>query len=126
LRGNKRKAILDESNAALLKAIAKIESIEWLEDNINPPPSATAVVGDLEIFIPLAGFINPAEESARLTKEIGKLEKEQVSLSAKLQNPGFLDRAPGDVVEKERAKLNEINSALEKLTAQLNELKNLT
>jgi valyl-tRNA synthetase len=125
LRGENRKSLFDENNAALLKSIARIESIEWLDTNSNPPPSATAVVTDLEIFIPLAGFINPVEESMRLKKEIGKLEKEHLQLSTKLGNAGFTERAPADVVEKERAKFNETHSALEKLKIQLNEINNL-
>ncbi len=106
----------------MLKTLAKVESIKWLPDNENPPPSSSAFVGELEIFIPLAGLINLEEETARLKKEIGKLEKDLQVVSTKLSNPSFVDRAPADVVEKEKLRLAELNAAKDKLTTQLKEL----
>jgi valyl-tRNA synthetase len=106
----------------MLKTLAKIESIQWLKDSENPPPSSSACVGELEIYIPLAGLINLDEETARLKKEIGKLEKDLQVVSTKLSNPSFVDRAPADVVEKEKLRLAELNAAKDKLATQLKEL----
>ena len=103
----------------LLSALAKLASVNWLEENETPPPSASAFVGELEIYIPMAGFINKEEESARLNKEIAKLQKEVSAIQAKLDNPQFVDRAPADVVAKENEKLDEGRKLLGKLQLQL-------
>lgn len=116
----------DKSNYAahkhLLHTLAKLESVTWIEDATTPPPSATAFVGDLEIFIPLAGFINKEEETARLQREITKLSKELQQIENKLQNPQFVDKAPAEVVAKEKSKQEDIQNTLTKLGHQLEQL----
>src|SRR3990167_9527099 len=96
----------------MLHTLAKVESIGWLETNETPPPSASAFVGELEIFLPMADFINLEEETARLKKEIGKLEKDLAVVSNKLSNASFVDRAPADVVEKEKARKTDRKSVV--------------
>lgn len=106
----------------LLFTLAKIENCKWLADQEAPPQSVSAFVGELEIFIPMAGFINKEEELARLKKEIAKQEKDLQTIQNKLQNPQFVDKAPPMVVEKERTRQNEISLALEKLKRQWEEV----
>jgi len=106
----------------LLFALAKIESLNWLSDNESPPPSASTFIADLELYIPLTGFINKAEETARLNKEIEKVQKEITLIENKLKNPQFVDKAPAQVVAKEKEKLNECQLLLSKLNAQLQQL----
>lgn len=106
----------------LLFTLAKLESVNWLEENEAPPQSATAFVGDLEIFIPMAGFINKEEEAARLNREIGKIQKDHTLTENKLKNPNFVDKAPADVVEKEKVRLQELTQTLGKLRDQLEAL----
>lgn len=119
----------DKSNANehlhLLQPLAKITSIEWLDDHVTPPPAATAFVGELEIFIPMAELINKDEESARLQKEITKLRKDLHFLEGKLQNPQFVEKAPADVVTKERAKYEELKMVMTKLEKQLEQIKTI-
>jgi len=103
----------------LLLNLARIESIRWLERDETPPPSATTLLGELEIFIPLSSFIDPKEEAQRLTREIEKLDKELLSVRNKLENPQFVERAPADVILKEREKQKEAEAKLQKLHAQL-------
>ena len=86
------------------------------------PESATALVGNLEILIPMAGLIDKHEESQRINREITKLMKETMSAENKLSNPAFVDRAPADVVEKERSRLSELKTTLEKLQQQLEKI----
>lgn len=108
-----------------LMTLAKLESITWLTANEAPPPSATAYVGELEIFIPMAGFINKEEETARLNKEIAKFQKELAQVETKLQNPQFADKAPPAVVEKERLRHQELKDVLLKLQNKLEEMRAL-
>lgn len=109
----------------MLNTLAKINDISWLDNKENPPPSASAFVGELEIFIPMAGFINLEEETARLKREIGKIEKDLTVVTNKLSNASFVDRAPADVVEKEKARQTELTASLAKLEDQLQQLNNL-
>ncbi len=111
-----------EKNQHLITTLAKLENATWLTSKDTIPESATALVGDLEILIPMSGLIDKKEESARLDKEIAKLRKETERAESKLQNPSFVDKAPPDVVEKERAKLEELKSTLEKLQRQASNL----
>lgn len=111
------------SNKTLVTTLARLESVMWLSASDTPPESATALVGELEILIPMAGLINKDEESGRLSREISKLSKEAERAESKLQNPSFVDRAPTDVVDKERAKLNDLKMTISKLQSQLEKLR---
>ncbi len=80
--------------------------------------SATALVDDLEILVPMAGLIDKDAELSRLAREIDKLQKELSRIEGKLQNSAFVDKAPAAVVEKEREKMLAQQQALEKLREQ--------
>jgi len=70
------------------------------------------------VLIPMAGLIDKAAELARLEKEVDKLRKERERLEKKLGNENFVSRAPKDVVEKEKKKLEDVLTALNNLEAQ--------
>lgn len=108
---------LDE-NKQFLSKLASLDSITWLNSGEEAPLSATTLVGDLEIHVPLAGLIDKSAELARLDKELAKLEKNVQILSGKLNNQKFVDNAPQEVVTKEREKLEETKGAYAKLHSQ--------
>ncbi len=112
-----------EENTAFLKVLARLESITWLTPTDSAPPSATQLVGDMEILVPMAGLIDKKAELARLAKEVERLRGEVARLDGKLKNPAFVDKAPADVVGKERAKLDEQRTALARLEDQLEKIK---
>jgi valyl-tRNA synthetase len=124
-KGNKEDRKLFDANQHLISTLAKFESVQWLTPQDEIPESATALVGDLEILIPMAGLIDKKEESARLQREIAKLIKEAENAENKLQNPSFVERAPSDVVEKERGRLSELKTTMEKLQTQLEKISSL-
>ncbi|OEO24728.1 valine--tRNA ligase [Pseudomonas sp. J237] len=107
-----------QENAPLLNKLAKLESVTILAAGDEPPMSATALVGDMEVLVPMAGLIDKAAELGRLDKEIQRLEGEVKRVGGKLGNAGFVDKAPAEVIEKERAKLAEAEQALGKLAEQ--------
>ena len=72
----------------------------------------------MQLLIPMAGLIDKDAELARLAKEIGRIDKDVQRLNGKLGNAGFVAKAPAAVVQKERDKLAEQQSALEKLRRQ--------
>ncbi|WP_045858969.1 valine--tRNA ligase [Teredinibacter purpureus] len=107
-----------ESNAPFLKKLASLESIEWLSEADESPLCATSLVGKLEILVPMAGLIDKNAELARLEKESDKIEKEVARLSGKLSNAKFVDKAPADVVQKEKDRLAAFKEALLTLAEQ--------
>jgi valyl-tRNA synthetase len=106
----------------LIMTLAKFATVQWLMPADTIPEAATTLVGDLEILIPMAGLIDKQEESVRLSREIAKLAKDSERAEMKLQNPSFVDKAPQDVVEKERGRLAELKFTLEKLQQQLEKI----
>ena len=107
-----------QENDALLKKLAKLESITVLADGQDAPLSATALVGEMEVLVPMAGLIDKDAELARLDKEIQRLNGEVARVGGKLSNAAFVDKAPPAVIDKERAKLAEAEQALAKLAEQ--------
>jgi len=108
---------LDE-NEQFLSSLAKLESITVLSENEQGPACASAVVGDLSVLIPMAGLIDKDAELARLDKGIDKLEKDAARTRGKLSNDNFVSKAPAAVIDKEKAKLAEAESALAKMLEQ--------
>ncbi|WP_417684270.1 valine--tRNA ligase [Pseudidiomarina gelatinasegens] len=107
-----------ESNASFLSALAKLESVTFLTASEEAPASATALVGRMEIHIPMAGLIDTAAELARLDKAIEKAQKEVDLFSRKLSNENFVSKAPAEVIDKERAKQAEAIETLQQLQQQ--------
>ena len=108
-----------ERHQRALTTLGRLESMTALSESEPAPEAATALVGSLKILIPLSGLIDQAAESARLTKEIAKLRKDLERGAAKLGNADFIGRAPATVVDKERARVAELQLAMTQLEAQL-------
>ncbi len=105
-----------------LKTLAKVSEVELLgtERPSNEPSAHVAGLG--ELFVPLRGAVDATAVRDRLEKDLGKVEKELTGAEAKLGRPDFVDKAPADVVEKERVKaagLRERRATLEKHLAVL-------
>jgi valyl-tRNA synthetase len=118
------RARLDASRH-LLQRLAKIERIDWLDADADAPPAAMQLVGELKLLVPLAGLIDIGAERARLTKEIERRELDMRRLAGKLSNSNFVDKAPADVVAKERDKLQDAQTAVATLQSQLAALEHL-
>ncbi len=113
--GRKIKVVLDCKTAAALAAvragenyIAALARVDELIAGVaieHPRQASTQVAGDVEVLLPLAGLIDIAEEEARLGKEIVKTQKDVDFFTKKLSNQKFVDNAPAEVLEKDRAKL---------------------
>ncbi|WP_374379663.1 class I tRNA ligase family protein, partial [Pseudomonas fluvialis] len=109
----------------LLSKLAKLESVRVLAAGEEAPMSATALVGEMQVLVPMAGLIDKAAELARLDKEIQRLQGEVQRVGGKLANEGFVAKAPAEVLDKERAKLAEAEAALAKLVEQREKIANL-
>ncbi|MCA6128733.1 valine--tRNA ligase [Thalassolituus oleivorans] len=94
-----------DDNQGFLMKLAKLSKITWLNEGDDIPMATTQLVGQMEVLVPMAGLIDKDKEIARLTKEIEKLDKEIGRIAGKLNSAGFVDKAPEDVIAKEREKL---------------------
>ena len=123
--GNEQDRSRLEENAQFLKKLAKLGDISWLPPGEEGPVAATALVGELEILVPMAGLIDKDAELLRLRREIEKLEKELARIRGKLGNASFVDKAPEAVVAREREKMQALQQALETLQEQERQLRQL-
>ncbi len=114
-----------QRNRKFIETLAKVESSLWLTESDNAPESATALVGEMKILIPLAGLIDKTAELARLEKEIGKYQINIDKTTAKLVNKNFIEKAPPVVVEKERNRLAEMSKAVAQLKEQMKKIQGL-
>jgi valyl-tRNA synthetase len=114
-----------EQNEVFLKKLAKLSNVRWLAEGEEAPACATALVGKLEILVPMADLIDKDIELARLGKETEKLEKDLLRIQGKLSNAAFVDKAPAAVVEKERKKVTAQQRALEKLQEQAQRIREM-
>jgi valyl-tRNA synthetase len=105
-------------NLVYLQKLARLESITWLAADEAAPESAIALVGELQILIPMAGLIDKTAELARLDKEILRIKNDLPRVEGKLNNPAFVDKAPEEVLNKERSKLADMQASLSNLEQQ--------
>jgi valyl-tRNA synthetase len=112
-----------EASRDYLHKIGRVESLTWLAPGETTPESAIALVGELKVLIPMQGLIDKEAELARLGREIQRLEKELPRLAGKLGDQGFLDKAPLPVVEKEKARLQELRQKLAELETQMERIR---
>lgn len=83
---------------------------------------AEVIAGGIEIYLPLAGMIDLEAERTRWQKEVAALEKRIAASKTKLGNPGFTQKAPAEVVEREREKLTDLELQSSKIWSRLKEL----
>lgn len=113
------------STEAYLLMLAKLERIEILGALATAPASATALVGEMEILIPMAGLIDKDAELARLSKAFDKLAKDIARTEGKLNNQSFVAKAPVEVIDKEKAKLSDAQMQLDKIKEQRIAIENM-
>ena len=105
-------------NRTLLQNMAKLDSIQLLQQGEAAPLSVAKLIGANELLVPMAGFIDKTAELARLNKEIERFHGEIARIENKLSNESFVVKAPAAVIDKERSKMAEYQDGLEKLKAQ--------
>jgi valyl-tRNA synthetase len=120
--GPERLLSLIDKHGRYIEDLARLSQLALRQTGKRPRLAASAVVHDLEIFLPLEAVLDFQEESRRLQKEIGKLEPELARTKRKLANEDFLGRAPAEVVAKEREKSERLGAKLHKLQKQLDRL----
>lgn len=114
-----------KENSNYLTRFTNPETLEISADITAPAQAMTAVLSNVEIYLPLAGLINITDEIARLTKELAKWQKELDMVSRKLSNEKFVANAKPEVVEKEKAKQADYQTKFDTTQARIAELEKL-
>lgn len=116
-------ASIIDRNADYIRRFCNTSEYESSLELEAPDKAMTAVVTGVEMYLPLAGLIDIAQEIARLEKEILHLNSEVERIEKKLNNPGFVSKAPEKVIEEERAKLADYSDKRSKVIARIEELR---
>jgi valyl-tRNA synthetase len=113
-------------HANLIQRVGRVESVTVLTDGEEPPASATALLGDMRMLVPMKGVIDVDAERARLEKQKQKAEADRAKTQAKLGNDKFVNNAPADVVTQERQRAVDFKKTIAQLDEQLEKLAELT
>ena len=108
-----------------LRSLARVGSADWRAAGERPKGAATAVVGAVEIYLPLGDLVNLDEERARLSKEVGKLEDELARVQKKLSNGDFIAKAKAEVIQKEKDKALQFEEKIRTLKSSLEKIEQL-
>ena len=120
-----RERALVDKHLSYLSRLAGLESVKALGPEDAAPESATAILGDLTLLVPMAGLIDPKAEIERLNKRIAKNDSDLGKLKAKLGNENFVRNAPPDVVAADRARMAELEAQNASLRQQLEKVRRL-
>jgi valyl-tRNA synthetase len=112
-----------QSNAEYIRRFCNTSLLEIDRTLVSPEKAMTAIVTGVELFLPLAGLIDIAQEITRLEKELQTLHGEVDRIDKKLGNEGFVAKAPAKVIDEEKAKLADYADKRDKVLARLVELK---
>lgn len=114
-----------EENLKDILFLAKAQSVKISTDLKKPAGSATGANEICEVYIPLEGIIDINKEFERLKKELEKINTDYIRTRSKLQNSNFISKAPKEIIEKEKIKMEEFESKIRKLDNNLAVLKDL-
>jgi valyl-tRNA synthetase len=116
---------LIERHRAWLERLAGIEPPRALAPAEPVPPSATGLVGELTLLVPMAGLIDAAAEAERLTKLLARAQSDREKTHTRLANDNFVRNAPEAVVAAERQRLAELEQTAARLAGQLERVQDL-
>ncbi|MEZ4583338.1 MAG: valine--tRNA ligase [Caldilineaceae bacterium] len=123
ISAREHEALLQE-NAPLLVSLARLdpEQLTIAADLPTPSKAAALAHGGATIYLPLAGMVDLDAERRRLEKELANIDGQLQRINGLLNNPGFVGKAPAEVVERERAKQDELTQQREQLASHMREL----
>jgi len=123
--GGEESLRLVKHNEGSIIALARVSDLAMGIGTSKPEDASIQVAGDVQVYVPLKGLVDAEAEIQRLLKEIGKIDKEIDLFTKKLQNPSFVDRAPAEIVAKEREKLAEVTAKKAVLEESLEKISRL-
>ncbi|MEK9629984.1 MAG: valine--tRNA ligase [Nitrospinota bacterium] len=116
-----QKSLLDQVD--YIRELARVERMEAGSNIEKPKVSASSVLGEMDLIIPLEGLMDFEEERNRVEKELKKIEKDLIFLDKKLSNPNFVKKAPAEVIEKDEHRKTSLSEKQAKLEIHLKTIK---
>jgi len=114
-----------EKLSLLLQRVGRVESINPLAADEDPPNSATALLGDVQLLVPMKGLIDVDAERSRLEKQLQRVQGDLARSQGKLGNANFVNNAPAEVVSQEKQRVAEFERTIAQLAEQLEKLAEL-
>jgi valyl-tRNA synthetase len=105
--------------------LARVGTADFRQSGERPKGAATAVVGGMEIYLPLDESVNLDEERTRLSKEVSKIEVELARVQKKLANSDFISKAKAEVIQKEKEKAVQFEEKIRTLRSSLQKIEEL-
>jgi valyl-tRNA synthetase len=118
--GGKWSALVANEN--LVKSLAKVRSYTVSGDVSLPKGSASEIVEDIEVYVPLAGLIDYKKEQERLSRDLASKKKDLETVQKKLSQETFVANAPAEIVEKEKQRQGDLLAAIRKIENLLQSL----
>ena len=109
----------------LLQRVGRVESVQVIDADEEPPAAATALLGNMRLLVPMKGLIDVDAERARLDKQMDKVRSDLARTQGKLGNESFVNNAPAAVVTQERERAVEFEKTISQLAEQLDKLEEL-
>jgi valyl-tRNA synthetase len=122
VKAEERDVELLNAQANLITSLANVESLECAVAAEKPEAAVAVLSAGLEVYLGLSGLVDFEAERTRLSKERDAVAKDAAKFEKKLSNPGFLSKAAPEIIEKDKAKLADLNDKLARLDAQISEL----
>jgi valyl-tRNA synthetase len=108
-----------KKHAGFIRELARVDQITIGLDIEKPEVSASSVLGEMDLIIPLEGMMDFEEEKRRIEKELKKIAKDLIFLDKKLSNPNFVKKAPAEVIEKDEKRKTALSKKQAKLDIHL-------
>ncbi|MEO7774302.1 MAG: valine--tRNA ligase, partial [Steroidobacteraceae bacterium] len=108
-----------------LERLAGLETARIMTPGEQAPPCASALLGELQLLVPMAGIIDPAAEAERLSKRLAKIEQDLAKTRAKLENENFVRNAPPEIVNTERERIAQLDRTATSLRQQIEAVRKL-
>ncbi|MGQ9463554.1 MAG: valine--tRNA ligase [Candidatus Fervidibacter sp.] len=116
---DERTPVLVNENLWWLQFVGRINTVKFIRSGETVPQAVSELVDRAEIFVPLTGIVDMGKLKERWQKRLGELERELERVQARLSNPQFIERAPAEIVEAERQRLEELKQQRQVLERRL-------
>lgn len=123
IQGNEQSIDLISRHIRLISQLTTTETPTWLNEAEDGPLGSVHIEGDLKVILPFLDAHEIEIETNRITKELVRNDRDLERIQRKLENPNFVDKAPADIIEKDRAKHRELMTRSGSLHRQLTALK---
>lgn len=114
-------ALLKETTPLMLN-LARLEAVHILTENLRPAGTVSSVVDDFDVYLHFSGLFDAVKEQARIKERLSLIHKNLAGKRARMANKEFLKKAPEEVIEKEKAGIEDLENSIRRLQKLHDEL----